>query len=121
MNLTTQDFAERFAAEWYAAWNSHDLEAILSHYTDDIVFHSSRIRIVTGNNVDTTTNKADLRAYWSQSLSGAPMLHFKPERLLISSDALTLIYTNHRMKVAAETFMFNNQGLVIESIASHEQ
>jgi ketosteroid isomerase-like protein len=26
---------QRFADEWYAAWNAHDLDAILDHYTDD--------------------------------------------------------------------------------------
>ena len=28
-------FAERFAADRVAAWNAHDLDAVLSHYTDD--------------------------------------------------------------------------------------
>jgi ketosteroid isomerase-like protein len=38
--------AERFAADWIAAWNSHDLDVILSHYADDVVFHSPRIALV---------------------------------------------------------------------------
>jgi ketosteroid isomerase-like protein len=25
-------FAQRFAADWIAAWNRHDLDAILAHY-----------------------------------------------------------------------------------------
>ena len=32
--------AQQLAEEWYAAWNSHDLERILSHYSDDVVFVS---------------------------------------------------------------------------------
>jgi hypothetical protein len=31
----TRDFAERFAEEWVAAWNAHDLVRILAHYEDD--------------------------------------------------------------------------------------
>jgi ketosteroid isomerase-like protein len=31
----TGPFAERFAAEWIAAWNNHNLEQILAHYEDD--------------------------------------------------------------------------------------
>ena len=31
----THEFARRFAEEWIAAWNAHDLERILAHYTDD--------------------------------------------------------------------------------------
>jgi hypothetical protein len=29
--MTTEAHATAFALEWIAAWNSHDLEAILSH------------------------------------------------------------------------------------------
>jgi ketosteroid isomerase-like protein len=32
--------ARRFARQWLDAWNSHDLEAILSHFRDDAVFSS---------------------------------------------------------------------------------
>ncbi len=32
--------AAAFAREWLAAWNSHDLERILSHYATGIVFLS---------------------------------------------------------------------------------
>ena len=38
-----RESAERFAAAWIAAWNSHDLARILAHYTEDVVFHSPRI------------------------------------------------------------------------------
>jgi hypothetical protein len=30
----TREDAERFAAEWVAAWNAHDLEEILAHDVD---------------------------------------------------------------------------------------
>ena len=36
--MIEQSFAETFAAEWIAAWNSHDLESILSHYVEDFEF-----------------------------------------------------------------------------------
>ena len=32
----TESEATRFAQEWVAAWNSRDLERILSHYADDV-------------------------------------------------------------------------------------
>ena len=33
-----------FAEEWITAWNTHDLDRILSHYAEDIVFRSPVIR-----------------------------------------------------------------------------
>ena len=41
--MIDQAWAERFADEWIAAWNSYDLNAILSHYAEDVVFHSPPI------------------------------------------------------------------------------
>ncbi|MGH3529462.1 MAG: nuclear transport factor 2 family protein, partial [Pseudonocardiaceae bacterium] len=32
--------AAAFADDWVEAWNSHDLDRILSHFTDDVVFTS---------------------------------------------------------------------------------
>ena len=36
-------FAADFAREWIAAWNSHDLERIFAHYTDDFSMSSPLI------------------------------------------------------------------------------
>ena len=32
--------ARKFASEWEEAWNSHDIDRIMGHYRDDIVFRS---------------------------------------------------------------------------------
>jgi hypothetical protein len=45
----TIDDARAFAAEWIAAWNSHDLDRILSHYAGDIVFLSPFAQQLVGN------------------------------------------------------------------------
>lgn len=50
--MINPDDAQAFAREWVKAWNDHDLPAILSHYADDVVFHSPRIRMVTRKDVD---------------------------------------------------------------------
>ena len=38
--MTSELDAKRFAREWIEAWNSHDLDAILSHYATDVVLTS---------------------------------------------------------------------------------
>jgi len=45
-----EDFAQQFAAEWLDAWNAHDLDAILGHFSDDVIFTSPLAqRIVEGS------------------------------------------------------------------------
>lgn len=113
------DKAQAFAREWVKAWNDHDLEAILSHYSEDIVFHSPRIRIVTGRDVDTVFGKAALRDYWGAALERLRNLYFEIDQVLVGSDALTILYTNERSQHVAETFIFGDRGKVVRSIAAY--
>jgi ketosteroid isomerase-like protein len=111
--------AEKFAQEWIAVWNAHDLDAILHHYADNVVFHSPRIAVVMGDAIDIVTGKPALARYWGKALAQAKGLHFTFERLYIGSDGLTIAYRNHRGQHAAETFVFDARGLVAESIAAY--
>lgn len=118
--MIDRKWAKDFAAEWIAAWNSHDLEAILCHYADSIVFHSPRIALVMGKQIDFVAGKTALAEYWGKALAAAKDLHFDLDRVYIGSDSLTIAYRNHRGENAAETFVFDPQGLVVESIATYE-
>lgn len=113
------DSAQQFASAWVKAWNDHDLDAILSHYAEDVVFHSPRIRIVTGNDVDFVTGKPSLRAYWAAALERLRSLFFEIDQVLPGSNALTILYTNERSQHVAETFVFNAAGKVERSIAAY--
>lgn len=118
--MIDRKWARDFAAEWIAAWNSHDLEAILSHYADSIVFHSPRIALVMGKQIDFVAGKTALAEYWGKALAATNDLHFDLDRVYMGSDSLTIAYRNHRGQNAAETFVFDAQGLVVESIATYE-
>jgi ketosteroid isomerase-like protein len=65
-------FATAFAAEWIAAWNSHDLARILSHYTDDFEMRSPLIvqRGFAASGV--LKGKAAVGEYWRQGLQATP-------------------------------------------------
>lgn len=111
--------AETFARNWVAAWNDRDLDAILATFSDDVVFHSPRIAQVLDTDSPVITGKSALRNYWSLALEDAPDLFFDLQDFLVSSDALTLLYTNHRGQNVAETFLFDAEQLVTEAIAAY--
>ena len=117
--MIDRDWAERFARDWIEAWNAHDLDSILSHYADDIVFRSPRIALVIGEKIDFVAGKPALARYWGKALAIAKDLHFTFDRLYLGSDSLTIAYRNHRGQNAAETFVFDGAGLVRESIATY--
>jgi SnoaL-like domain len=113
------DFATAFARDWVQAWNDHDLDLILSHYAEDVVFHSPRIRVVTGRDVDSLSGKIALRDYWGKALGRLRDLFFEIDQVLPGSDALTILYTNERSQSVAETFVFGSDGKVVRSIAAY--
>jgi len=62
--MVDEQFAQNFAQSWVKMWNSRDLDKILSYYTEDVIFHSPRIRIVMNSDADAVHGKAALREYW---------------------------------------------------------
>lgn len=110
---------QAFAAAWIAAWNGRDLDRILSHYAEKVVFRSPRIALVTGDATCVVRGIDALRAYWQQALDRNPDLRFELERVYASKDAITIAYRNHRGQNAAETLIFDERGLVTEGLAAY--
>jgi hypothetical protein len=47
-----QTEARAFAEQWVKDWNAHDVDALLAHFTDDVVFTSPvAIRVLGGDGV----------------------------------------------------------------------
>ncbi|MFL6523267.1 MAG: DUF4440 domain-containing protein, partial [Nitrososphaera sp.] len=58
-------FAKDHVEKWVKAWNNHDIETVLTMYSDEIEFSSPKIRIVFPERKSSTvTNKKELEEYW---------------------------------------------------------
>ena len=86
------EFAAEFVKEWEAAWNSHDLDRVLSHYSEDVVFQSPYVVQRLGEPSGEVRGKEALRAYWSSVLQAQPTLHFTLEDMRLSVDTLVINY-----------------------------
>jgi limonene-1,2-epoxide hydrolase len=64
----------RFAEAWAAAWNNRDLDAVLSHFSDQVVFSTPKSLEAVG--VPTVAGRNALRAYWEKALGRISQLHF---------------------------------------------
>jgi len=63
-----QDLAA-LGRQWVEAWNSRDLERVLSLYAEDTEMTSDRIPAMGFDPSGAVRGKADLRAYWSKALT----------------------------------------------------
>lgn len=118
--MLDQAFADRFATDWIDSWNNHDLDRILSHYTDDFEMSSPVIIEVAGEPSGTLKGKEKVGAYWAKALRRMPQLHFELIASLVGVDSITLYYTGVR-GLSAEVFHFNQQGQVVKAYAHYTQ
>ena len=59
-----------------------------------------------------------LKRYWESALDMLPNLYFEYKNVFVSSNAVSLIYSNERGQEVVETFVFNKDNLVTISIAA---
>jgi hypothetical protein len=116
--VITREFAAHFARDWIEAWNSHDLERILSHYDDGFVMSSPRIAVVAGEPSGVLQGKAAIGAYWKKALALAPELHFELIATFVGADCVVVHYRGVRGP-AAEVFFFDEKRRVVRSAASY--
>ncbi len=119
MGLLDRQFAERFAREWIEAWNSHDLDRVLAHYSEDFEFSSPKIIEVMGEPTGRLKGKGAIREYWAKALARLPELRFELYTSLIGIDSLVLYYKGSAGRLAAEVFEFDARGVVRRSSAHY--
>lgn len=88
----TRDAACRFADEWIEAWNALDVERVLAHFSDDVVFTSPMAAATVGQ--ATVRGKAALRSYWSTRVGSIKSLRFTLDRIVFdpAADELLIVY-----------------------------
>ena len=111
------EWAQTFADDWIASWNAHDMERILSHYTDDFEMSSPLIVERLGLHEGKLKGKVLVSEYWEPSLSLNPPLRFELLDVCVGIDSITLYYQNVGRRVVAETLFINSSGKATRGIA----
>lgn len=111
--------AQAFADSWYAAWNAHDIDAIMGHY-DDAIQHSSPF-IKRYNNTDdlALVGKPAVRDYFARALQRNPTLRFDPLHVTTGLESVILVYRRMTGDLAAEVFFFTPTGKVVRSVSHY--
>jgi predicted ester cyclase len=115
----TKDAALDLANHWVAAWNSHNLDAILLHYDDAIELTSPIAAQLLGLPDGKIVGKANLRAYFQRGLDAYPELHFKLEDVLSGLNSVVLYYTNQKGTRTAEFMELSAAGKVTRVVANY--
>jgi|SRR5580698_4307266 predicted ester cyclase len=115
-------FARQFAQEWIEAWNSHDLERILSHYDDEIRLVSPVALKLLKNGDGVVQGKAALREYFRRGLEAFPNLHFDLIDVLWGVETVVIYYGNKvRGHKTAEVMQLTPKGKIRSVWANYDQ
>jgi SnoaL-like domain len=106
------EFARAFAEEWIAAWNSHDLDVILTHYEEDVELRSPVAAKLLGGD-GRVRGKVALREYFELGLKAYPHLRFELVEALWGMETIVISYLNNvRGSKTAEVMLMSGAGKV---------
>jgi predicted ester cyclase len=115
----TKDEASKLANHWVAAWNAHDLDAIMTHYDDAIELTSPVAAQLLGTPDGKVRGEANLRAYFQRGLQAYPELRFQLEDVLWGLDSVVLYYINQKGTHSAEFMELSATGKIIRVVANY--
>ena len=115
----TYEQAQAFAAEWIAAWNRHDVDAVLAHYADDFTMTTPMIQKLLGIPTGTLQGKRAVGDYWRAALQKIPDLQFSIIETTCGVDTVSIYYHAVLGRRAIETFFFNAEGQVFKALATY--
>ena len=98
---------EAFARDWCRAWNAHDLDAVLAHFHDDVVFTSPVAARVVPETGGAVRGKDALRRYWAAALMAYPDLRFEVVGTYVGTAAVVINYRNQLGNLVNEVLIFD--------------
>lgn len=115
----TPERAQTFATSWYAAWNTHDIEAIMSHYAPEIEHSSPFIKRYNGTDDLSIKGIEDVRDYFARALERNPTLRFDPMHVTTGLESVLLVYRRMTGDLAGEVFFLNAGNKIVRSVSHY--
>jgi hypothetical protein len=115
----TETAAHQFAVDWVRTWNSHDLDAIMSHYGPGVVLTSPVAVRLLEDPSGTVTGKEALRAYFKRALEAYPDLRFELLDVMWGLTSVVLYYQNQKGTKSGEFMEFGADHKVVRVVANY--
>jgi ketosteroid isomerase-like protein len=103
--------AREIAEHWVAAWNARELEGIVSHYADDVIFASPTVVTRYGEPTGVLRGKSALREHFRRGLEtfGA-QVRFELLDVLAGVNGYTVYYKRETGATVVDTVIVNSSG-----------
>ncbi len=85
----------RIAERWFAAFNAHDLEALLALYAEDAEHYSPKLKLRRPETGGWVRGKAALRDWWQDAFDRLPTLRYEVLKLTADDEQVFMEYVRH--------------------------
>lgn len=102
-----------FSQDWAGAWNASDVDAVLAHFHEDVIFTSPLAEQVIQASGGVIRGKAALRDYWNIALGQVGGVSFEVTDVCVGVDTLAINYRNRGGAPRIEVLRFRHD-LVFE-------
>jgi hypothetical protein len=115
----TKAQAHTLAQDWIAAWNSHDLDAIMDHYAPEVVLISPTAARLLGDPSGTVAGKEALLNYFTRGLQVYPNLTFTLLEVMWGVSSVVLHFLNQNNTKCGEFMEVAPDGKVVRVVAHY--
>ncbi len=113
---------ESIALQWFKAFNTHDLEKLLSLYDNEAKHYSPKLKIRMPETNGLITGKEELRAWWKDAFDRLPSLNYVITSLTANESRIFMEYIRkvdgEEDMLIAEILEIRN-GLIVASRVYH--
>jgi ketosteroid isomerase-like protein len=115
----TRESALAYARDWIDSWNSHDLDRVLAHYSEDFEMRSPLIQERMNEPSGVLKGKDRVRPYWALSLQTQPPIKFELLSVYVGAFSIAINYFSVGRGLRTEVLIFEETGKVVTGNALH--
>ena len=117
--MLTDKEAQKFAKHWVEAWNSHNLDAIMSHYAADVVLMSPVAARILNDPSGTLRGTDAVRAYFRRGIEAYPNLKFELLEVMWGISSIVLYYVNQKGTKTGEFMEIDADAKITKVVANY--
>jgi hypothetical protein len=111
-----------FVQSWISAWNRHDVDLVLTHYSESVKFTSPKAAQVVGQPI--MEGKEALRRYWTKGVESFPDLLFELDHWIWDEQRheLVIVYSSRlggKVSRVCEILCFGSDGIIFSGEAMY--
>ena len=114
----TQNTAQIKAQNWVDAWNKRDLDAVMTHYADDVSVCSPLVKRPLNKSDGWLHGKSALRDYFAVGM-GNPDLQFTLKSVHVGVQSMSMVYARENGIQVVDTMELNADGLTTRMVACY--